>query len=703
MVNTPGSINFTEQGGTQKVSFTTNRDWNVSSSESWCKISPSSGVVQEGELSFIVTCDPNTTYDPRNATVTIKADELVETISVTQDTNLGLLVSQTSFSVSSPEQALEVEVKANVNYVVDIPADCKDWISHISTKSLTSRTLVLKISENKAYDDRTGQVTIRQTDGPLAETITINQKQAEGLFITTPEYELSNESQTINVEVRANVQYEVESQVDWIKLIETKALSSSTVVLSIEANNTYDNRTGIVLIKQVNGLLEGRITITQKQRDGLFVSPSSFELNDLEQCFEVEVQSNVDFLVSIPDDAKGWLNLVSSPITKGLSSNKFVFSVSKNTSLENREAHIAFKQVNGPLCEEVIVYQYKPLVDLSHNGHANCYIVHSPGWYSLDAVRGNSDEPIIGVYSVKVIWETFNTITKPSIGSIIKEVKIVDKSVVSFLIPQNYHEGNALIAVSDASGNILWSWHIWVTDYNPDSNYCRYLSGAIMMDRDLGALSAKPEDSFLTNGLLYQWGRKDPFLNYAGCSGPRESHDWFKAKSSTDVENVVETSRTTGTIEYAIQNPSVIIVGKGASEMDWLFYERDNSLWQKNKTKYDPCPVGWRVPSGAEEDSWIDSGANSNSEWAGFPEKVIDQWDEKNMGILFAPPYSTPATWYHINQGAINTYDMNMWTCSTEKRFANYVTFDEWTQRFTWWYFNGNGRYNRFSIRCTKE
>ena len=261
VLNSPNSLNFTDQGGSQIVSFSVNRDWTVSSSDSWCKVSPSSGLKSEGELSFTITCDPNTAYDPRNATVTIRAEELMESITVTQDTNLGMLVSQTSYSVSSAEQALEVEVKANVNYVVDIPSDCKDWISHISTKSLTSRTLVLKISENKAYDDRTGHVTIRQTDGPLAETITINQKQAEGIVVPTSEYRVSRESQTLEIEIESNVDYEVIPEVEWIQYIETKALTSSSIVLFVDESFDLVSRVGSIIVK--SSRLEKRIKVNQ--------------------------------------------------------------------------------------------------------------------------------------------------------------------------------------------------------------------------------------------------------------------------------------------------------------------------------------------------------------------------------------------------------------------------------------------------------
>ena len=78
--------------------------------------------------------------------------------------------------------------------------------------------------------------------------------------------------------------------------------------------------------------------------------------------------------------------------------------------------------------------------------------------------------------------------------------------------------GNAVIAAYSGehqTGNILWSWHIWVTDYNPDTGKtCTIINTAgasyTFMDRDLGATTSTPGLS-TTLGLLYQWGRKDPF------------------------------------------------------------------------------------------------------------------------------------------------------------------------------------------------
>lgn len=71
-------------------------------------------------------------------------------------------------------------------------------------------------------------------------------------------------------------------------------------------------------------------------------------------------------------------------------------------------------------------------------------------------------------------------------------------------------QGNALIGLFDTWGECVWSWHIWVTDYNPESSSQKYSSGDIFMDRNLGAVGTD-YTKVTACGLYYQWGRKDPF------------------------------------------------------------------------------------------------------------------------------------------------------------------------------------------------
>lgn len=259
----PRNYSFTRDGGTQTFAFSCNRDWSVSSSESWIRVSPSSGKAADGDITVTITCSPNTTYDPRTATITVKVEELMETISVSQDTGLGLIVSPTTFGLTNDAQVIEVEVQQNVNFTIEIDEACKDWIKKGGTKALTTDKVTFTVSANTSYDSREGKIVFKQNDGNLSQTITVKQSQTDGLIVGKSYYELSRHSQTLEVEVDANVDLEVTPAVDWVKYVETKALSHSTICLTVDENSTTVIREGTVVISKKNGDLSQTITIKQ--------------------------------------------------------------------------------------------------------------------------------------------------------------------------------------------------------------------------------------------------------------------------------------------------------------------------------------------------------------------------------------------------------------------------------------------------------
>ena len=349
------SLSFNNSGGSQTVNLIANKVWSASSNQGWCKVSPSSGDGSDNSnFTLSVSCDANTTYDERSCTITVVCEELTSTITVTQAEGKGLIVSQTEYNITNEAQTISVEVQANVQYTVSIDDACKSWIKQESTKGLSSNTVKFAISKNESYDGREGKITIKQTDGSLLGTVMVKQSQQNGLFVTTSEYNLSNEKHTLTVEVKANVEFDVKSNADWIKYVETKGLKTSQIVLDVAANEFYDEREGTVIVKQKNGNLEGVITIRQEQNYGIFVSQSEFSLTNEAQTIDVEVKYNVDFEVVIPDGCKDWIKQVT---TKGLNTKNYTFSIAKNEAYDNREGSITFKQKNGSLSGTISVRQ----------------------------------------------------------------------------------------------------------------------------------------------------------------------------------------------------------------------------------------------------------------------------------------------------------------------------------------------------------
>ena len=349
------ALTFDNKGASQTVSFTANKVWSASSNQSWCKVTPSSGDGSaNSSQSFRVSCDPNTTYDSRNCDITIVCEELTALIRVTQAEGSGLIVSQTDYSLTNEAQTVSIEVKSNVDYMVSVEGDATSWIKVQSTKGLSSHTIVLAVSENKDYDTRTGKVTVKDVSGSLSQTITIKQGEAYGLFITKPEYNLSNESHTLTVEVKANVTFDVVPQVDWIQYVETKGLKTSQIVLNIAANDTYDSREGKVVVRQTGGALSETLTIRQDEAFGLIITKTGYGLSCKEQTIDVEVKTNVELEVVIPDDCKDWIVPMG---TKGLTASHYTFLVKENGKIVSRGGTITFKQKDGSLSDTVYIKQ----------------------------------------------------------------------------------------------------------------------------------------------------------------------------------------------------------------------------------------------------------------------------------------------------------------------------------------------------------
>ncbi len=257
----------------------------------------------------------------------------------------------------------------------------------------------------------------------------------------------------------------------------------------------------------------------------------------------------------------------------------------------------------------------KVYTDLSAAGTANCYLVSQAGDYKFKAVIGNTDGSVGNVKSVDVLWESFGTDVMPNVGELIDSVSFRD-GYVRFSTPETFANGNAVIAARNSKGTILWSWHIWCSEEGWQEHIYNNNAGT-MMDRNLGATSATPGDDG-SYGLLYQWGRKDPFLG-------RGRHNPHVRAVSTGNWAVNCTDNINNSL--SIPNPTTFYT---------KYYNVNEYTWHSKKTAHDPCPVGWRVPDGGENGIW---------EIAGFTDETRSTVDATRGGISFGI-CSPESTWY---------------------------------------------------------
>ena len=198
-------------------------------------------------------------------------------------------------------------------------------------------------------------------------------------------------------------------------------------------------------------------------------------------------------------------------------------------------------------------------------------------------------------------------------------------------------EGNVVVAAYNfTTQKIAWSWHIWVTNYNPATTNNTFSStgtqsvtmpdansvargGNIFMDRNMGALNNTPGD-LGAGGLLYEFGRKDPFIGKGDWVNNTTENRFMYDAGGTVIPLIKRVNNNAAipnggnpnNLDYAVENPNVYIFGQNVSiGYDWYTSvdargSQNDNLWATvapaspftvTKSVYDPCPTGWRVPA----------------------------------------------------------------------------------------------------------
>ncbi len=268
-------------------------------------------------------------------------------------------------------------------------------------------------------------------------------------------------------------------------------------------------------------------------------------------------------------------------------------------------------------------------VTISQKMASNCYIllpgeeVEIPVYAAYEVWR---DHPhIINNIDLSNVTPTAKLLWKDVKGNIIEnqtQLEVLGSgSDSSIRVKAGTVPGNAVVAMyTDNETIIRWSWHIWVVD---PADPPKAVGGSgpnnlPWLDRNLGAPDSGPDGGY---GLLYQWGRKDPFVGGTALS-PGTLKSMYSADDAT-YPNLEQVRDLSNMLAYSIHHPSTFIRPNIINE-HWInssTVHTDNIyLWVNNSgaaTAFDPCPEGYRIPVRIDElgfltSPWLDATVNSS-------------------------------------------------------------------------------------------
>ena len=192
-------VEIGSDGRSESLTFTANRNWTVEWTENWIHVSPSSGSAADGPITVSVSCDANTAYEDRSGTVTIRLEELSQTVSVRQHQKDDILLDESSYEILGKGGFLTVSLQSNVEPEVIPQADWIHFQGYTETKGMSGGTITLLVDANGWETVREGLVKIRGKEGSVPETsFTIRQ------YISTDVFKIPAANLEVNDERLAN-------------------------------------------------------------------------------------------------------------------------------------------------------------------------------------------------------------------------------------------------------------------------------------------------------------------------------------------------------------------------------------------------------------------------------------------------------------------------------------------------------------------
>lgn len=244
----------------------------------------------------------------------------------------------------------------NVSWAITV-ADSRDgekWCTVSPSNGIAGTNLVtIKVNENQNSEDRNTVLTLVAND--VVKTITINQKHSDALTVTTDKFEVPKEGGSIEIEVKSNIDYDVlvpDEYQKWIHQAGTRALTTRTISFTIDESEEYDKREGKIIIRGKGK--EEIVSIYQAGGGILTLTQNEFSVNSSEQEIKVEISSNFDYDVEMPN--VDWIK-ENNTGTRGISSHTLSLIISENTNYDSRNAKIKIFDKNSSLSEMVSISQ----------------------------------------------------------------------------------------------------------------------------------------------------------------------------------------------------------------------------------------------------------------------------------------------------------------------------------------------------------
>lgn len=390
------NIDFTRESQIKTISVSANTDWAASCPASWVHLTKQSDTLLE------IQVDENNEESKRTATITLSGSKNSQ-ITVTQTGN-SISPSQTSIEFSRESQTKITDITANYNWTASCPAS---WV-HLTSSPETGK-LTISVDENNETANRTATITL---SGSRTTKIVVSQT---GIYvnINQTDVEFSRESQSKDVNISSNINWEASCSSNWIHI--TSSPTTSKLSIAVDANNGTTDRTGYISVSKCSSSIK--------------VVQHGYEFNDLVSELDFTAGASTQTLNIQTDGAwtassnESWIHVSPS---SGTGNSQISVTVDHNEGTSNRTGTIAVTV--GDVTKYVSIMQKGAYIDVSTNlistipssgdtrtvtfsTSESWTVIRKSSWVTVDKVSGSAGTNTITLSFQKNTQQTTRTDT----------------------------------------------------------------------------------------------------------------------------------------------------------------------------------------------------------------------------------------------------------------------------------------------------
>ena len=398
-VNKTSLPKYEPSGGNDMFTINSNVSWTVKSDQTWCRVSKSSG---SNNSDITVTVDANTTYNDRDASITVEGGGIKRTVTVTQGhvdkpfltVNKAKEINVNFDSKNAGSKTFSIE--SNVQWTASSNAD---WCTVSPTNgSNNNNSVEVRVTENKGSNERKAKITV--TGGGITCSVNVTQPgEGEVLTVDKSSISLARSADSNSFNITSNLSWTItkSSGATWLTVDPESGSNNGKISVSASENTTENGRKATITVK--GGSIERTIDVSQEPTT-LEVSPNSLSFDSDGGEKTLNVTSNAQWTV---ESDQNWCTV--SP-----ANGSVIVSTKTNDTSSPRKATITVRAGDVVRTVEVTQGIPEPYLELyptylefkSEGGSQECTIssnvswtVNSnQSWCTVSKSSGSNDETI---------------------------------------------------------------------------------------------------------------------------------------------------------------------------------------------------------------------------------------------------------------------------------------------------------------------